>query len=81
MFTIYDQPIPVHSDFGTLQAVACYDSRKHRDKVLVFQTGEKRYIHLTATDKRRVGSTCTIKKPSYNSFERKKMLNILMEDE
>lgn len=79
MFTVYEAPIPVHSDTGIIHAVAAYDSRKYGDKVLIFKTGDKRYIHMTATTKERVGSTCTIKKPSYNSFERR-MLNLLMED-
>lgn len=68
MITIYEQPIPVHSDTGIIHAVASYNSRKHKDKILVFKTGDKRYIHMTAMNKRRVGSTCTIRRPSYNSF-------------
>lgn len=70
MVVIYPTPIPIHSDTGILHAVGAYASRKYRDMVLIFQTGEKRYIHMTATEKRRVGSTTRIKRPSYNSFEK-----------
>lgn len=80
MFVIYEQPIIVHSDICTLECHASYDSRKHRDKVLIFKTGEKKYVHMTATEKRKVGRTCTIKKPSYNYYD-KRNNNLLFGDE
>lgn len=67
----YATPIPIHSDTGILHAVGSYVSRKYRDTVLIFQTGEKRFIHMTATEKQRVGSTTAIRKPQYNSFAKK----------
>lgn len=55
------KPIPVHGDY-TITAVASYISRKYNDTILVFQTGEKRFIHMAADAWKRVAVTRTVRR-------------------
>lgn len=55
------KPLPIHGDY-TITAVASYISRKYKDTILVFQTGEKRFIHYAADAWKLVAVTRTLRR-------------------